>query len=115
MAKLFYDHLIIIEDVVAVLDFYQVTKGEQEQLLEVIDQALNHQILDVILRHLPKEYHEEFLQKLAHHPYDPGILIFLKETTPVDIETKIRQTASNAKRKAIKQIHHSLGNRTSHG
>ena len=105
MAKLFYDHLIIIEEVIILLDQKKTDVKEKEKLLAIIDDTLNHRILNIILTHLRKHHHEEFLKKIAHHPYDSGIMLFLKEKTTVDIEKEIMKTANNVKRSVIKEIH----------
>ncbi|KKU95176.1 MAG: hypothetical protein UY27_C0025G0008 [Candidatus Gottesmanbacteria bacterium GW2011_GWA1_48_13] len=55
MAQLFYDHLIVIEEITAVLDEHTLTKEERAELLRLIDQTLHHEILDTIFTHLPKE------------------------------------------------------------
>jgi hypothetical protein len=104
MTKLFYDHLIIIEDILVVLDTKQLSQPDKEKILSLIDEDLHHQIIDIILTYLPKDHHPEFLQKLIHHPYDPEIMKFLIEKSPVDIEKKIIITANKAKKKIMKHL-----------
>lgn len=108
MAKLFYDHLLVIEEVVAVLDKHTITKDEKEKFVALIDETLHHHILDEILTHLPHAHHEEFLQKLVSHPYDPGIMKYLKEKTAVDIEIVIVKRANAVKKTLIKEINAAL-------
>ncbi|MBI4130245.1 hypothetical protein HY468_02940 [Candidatus Roizmanbacteria bacterium] len=104
MAKLFYDHLIVIEEITAVLDAHEMTKEEREQLLATIDETLYHHVLDVILTHLPREHHETFLEKLSEYPHHPKLLEFIKEKTIVDIEKEIIKTADKIKKKILKDI-----------
>ena len=104
MAQLFYDHLIVIEEVVAVLDEHTLTRQERTELLQFIDEALHHEILDVILTHLPKEKHEIFLTRFHMAPHDAKLLEFLQEATSVDIEKEILKTANKVKRLALSSI-----------
>lgn len=104
MAKLFYDHLIVIEEITAVLDTHEMTKEEREELLATIDETLHHHVLDVILTHLPREHHETFLEKLTVQPHHPELLAFIQEKTAVDIEREIKKTADKIKKKILKDI-----------
>lgn len=104
MAQLFYDHLIVIEEVIAVLDEHRLTKEERTELLDLIDQTLHHEILDTIFTHLPKEKHELFLTRFHQAPHDPKLLEFLQEETNIDIEKEILKTANKVKRQALSAI-----------
>ena len=104
MAQLFYDHLIVIEEVIAVLNEHNLTKEERAELLRLIDQTLHHEILDTIFTHLPKEHHETFLTRFHIAPHDAKLLEFLQEATSVDIEGEIFKTANRVKRHALSTI-----------
>ena len=104
MAQLFYDHLIVIEEVIAVLDEHKLTKEERTELLEFIDQTLHHEILDLIFTHLPKEKHATFLTQFHMAPHDVKLLEFLQDATSVDIEKEILKTANKVKRRALSSI-----------
>lgn len=104
MTKLFYDHLVVIEDIVAVLDEHELSREEREQLLETIDETLHHHIMDVILTYLPREHHEIFLEKLTAKPHHPELLAFVQEKTAIDIEREIKKTAERIKKKILKDI-----------
>ncbi len=104
MAKIFYDHLIVIEEVIAVLDEHKLDSEERKELLQLIDETLHHEILDVIFTHLPKEKHELFLTRFHQAPHDVKLLEFLQEVTAVDIEKEILKTANRVKRFALSEI-----------
>ncbi len=104
MAKLFYDHLIIIEEIVAVLDTHNLSPKDKQTFLELIDKTMHHHILDAILTHLPEEHHETFLKKLHGAPHDPNIMSFLKEHSSVDIEKEILKQANTVKKTLLKEI-----------
>ena len=107
MTKIFYDHLIIIEEVVAVLDAHNLTGAQKQEFLDLIDETMHHHILDTILTHLPREHHEAFLAKFHASPGDRTLMTFLKENISADIEKEILRKASNVKRQILKEIEQS--------
>lgn len=108
MAKLFFDHLIIFEELVAVLDSHKLTPQERRQLIELMDQTLHQEILATILKLLPKEHHEPFLVRFHATPDDRRILEFLHEKSGISIEKAILTTAEKVKRKIQQDIKNSL-------
>ena len=97
MSKLYYDHLIVIEEIVAVV-------GNNKKILDLIDQTLQHEILDVILTYLPREKHEEFLTKFHRAPHDMGLMQYLKDNSAVNIELAILDRANKTKRKLLREV-----------
>lgn len=95
--KLFYDHLIIIEEITAVI-------GNDKKALELIDQTLQHEILDVIFTYLPKEKHDEFLRMFHATPHDTKLLQYLKDNSSVNIELAILDRANKTKRRLLREV-----------
>lgn len=95
MSKLFYDHLVEIDEITGLVD---------RDLVELIDNTMHHHILDEILTHLPVEHHKTFLERLAEAPSDQGILIFIQEATVIDITQAIRKRAKAVKKELLKEI-----------
>lgn len=95
MNKLFYDHLVEIDELTALVD---------QELVDLIDNTMHHHILDEILTHLPVEHHKDFLERLAHAPGDRGLLIFIQELTVIDIEKAIKKRAGAVKKELLKDI-----------
>lgn len=108
MAKIFYDHLIIIEEVVAVLDEHDLPSDKRAEFLKLIDQTLHHEILDVILAHLPKSVHKTFLTQFHQTPHDPSLMNVLKEHSEIDIEKAILKRANATKKKLVRSIRNHL-------
>lgn len=104
MSKLFYDHLIVIEEIVAVLDQHKLKPGERTKILELMDATLQHEILDVILTYLPREKHEEFLKKFHAAPRNMALMQYLKNNSPVNIELAILDRANKTKRKFLREV-----------
>lgn len=95
MSKIFYDHLVRVDEITALVD---------RDLALIIDNTMHHHILDEILTHLPVEHHKTFLERLAHAPHDPGLLIFIQEVTVIDIEDAIKKRAKVVKKDLLKEI-----------
>jgi uncharacterized protein YejL (UPF0352 family) len=104
MSKLFYDHLIVIEEVVAVLDEHKLKSGDRAKILELMDATLQHEILDAIFTYLPREKHEEFLEKFHRAPHDLTLMQYLKDNSPVNIELAILDRANKTKRKLLAEV-----------
>ncbi len=89
MATLFFDHLIEIDEVIIELDSYSVDPAEIEELKSLIDQIIHHEVLNLVLNHLPKSDHEEFITLLSNDPSDISLINYLKSKVSVDIESQI--------------------------
>lgn len=104
MTKVFYDHLVLMEEVIAVIDAHGLSPGERQKLISAIDQLFHHQILDTILTHLPQKHHQTFLKLYTSAPHDPALLFFLKQNATVDIEKAIKIKAQEVKQEVFTEI-----------
>lgn len=104
MTKIFYDHLIKIEEVTVELDNYELTLEEREEFVSLIDEILHHHTINVILSHLPKHHHETFLSMFHKEPHNLELLDFLKKETLVNIEEKIKNEAEKVKKEILAEI-----------
>ncbi len=104
MVKVFYDHLIVHEEIIAELDRFTIAVDEREELVSLIDQTLHTQIINVILTHLPKKKHKEFLTRFHQFPDDEKLLDYLRVETGIDIERAIRDQAVGAKKELLAEI-----------
>ncbi len=107
MSKLFYDSLTNHQDLIDSLDLPLVSEEERVELTALVDEIMSHNILNVILNHLPKTHHEEFIKKLHTSPHDPELLVYLQERTEVDIIVEIKSHADRIKREVLADIHKS--------
>lgn len=107
MAKLFFDHLVNPQELIESLDLPTVSQEEKDELIQLADEILNHNLLNVILNHLPKIHHEEFIKKLHSAPHDPQLIVYLQERTEVDIEVEIKSHADRIKKDILADIHKS--------
>jgi len=89
MSHLFFDHLVNLEEVEKEINALVETKEEKEELWQIIDEIVHHQIMGCIFTHLPRENHEEFLEKFHSAPFDHNLFTYLKEKIQDNIETLI--------------------------
>lgn len=101
--KVFYDHLISIHEVVITIESYEVDEVTKKELIELADQIYHHRTLDIILSHLPKEHHEEFLMEFTKEPHHEKHMARLKSHGD-DIEEKIRAEGEKIKREILSEI-----------
>ncbi len=103
MKKVFWDHLIEVEEITVVIDQQGVGKEEKEKLLRVVYQTFDMHILDTVLTHLPKEKHKVFLDQFAKEPHHPRLLKIIKQEI-VDIEDKIKHRVIEIKQEILTEL-----------
>ena len=104
MSKIFYDHLVIIEEITSKLDRYNLDNLAKEELVMLIDETLHHEMMNLILSSLPEKHHEEFLSKLYRNPADESLLEYLKVHSGKDIEKLINEEAKKVKKEILMEI-----------
>ena len=104
MTKVFYDHLIVREEIDLELEKYELSTVEKEELIQLIDETLHHEILNLVLANLPVEKHEEFLQQFHNDPENEHHLIYIKRITGKDLSKLIKQEAQKVKKEILSQI-----------
>jgi hypothetical protein len=104
MSKVFYDQLVVIEDIYQELDNHLLSDDERTELKNLADQHLHHHILTVILNHLPAHHHPFFLENLLKGPNDAKLLSFLKKEIKADIESVIKSEAAKIKKDILSEI-----------
>jgi hypothetical protein len=108
MTKVFYDHLIDIEEVLGELENYEIETEEREEIRIIIDETFHHQTINIILTHLPTQHHQNFLDRFHQSPHDQELLVFLKEQIEADIEEEIKKQAQKIKKEILADIKKSL-------
>ncbi len=100
----FYDHLVILDEIISELDAYDLPADERAEILGLIHHTTHQHLLNVILNHLPREHHEPFLTKFQKTPHDPELLAFLKREIKADIESEIKIQAARIKKEILAEI-----------
>lgn len=103
MAQLFYDHLVDIGKIRIELDKYSLTIVEREEILNIISEHIHHRLLDIVLKKLPKNKHQQFLHQLHHQPHDKRLLKALK-TEIDDLERSLKKEIEKIKKDILLEI-----------
>src|SRR3989344_6046281 len=104
MSKIFYDHLLILEEVNLFIKRTAQTEEEREELWGLVDEIIHHKVFDVILGKLPREHHEEFLEKFHASPHDESLIDYLKEKIGQNIEELIKQEIGSLGEEILREI-----------
>lgn len=92
MSKLFFDHLIVFDEIELIIKKNTQTVEEKEELWELIDEMVHHKVLEVILDRLPRGSHEEFLELFHQRPHDETTIIgYLKRKINENVEEILKQ------------------------
>lgn len=102
--KTFFHHLVHIDDVVAQIDTYKIDPNDREELSQLVHQIFQNHTLNIILNHLPKDKHREFLDQFKLSPHDAALLDFLKKEIKLDIEAAIRSQSERIKKDLLSEI-----------
>lgn len=96
MSKIFFDHLIEVEEIKIYIDGIVEDHDEKEDLWNLIDEFINYNMISSILTALDEESHDEFVTMFLDKPYDLEITKYLDSKLPVplcilakDIEKKM--------------------------
>ncbi len=91
MSRIFFDHLVEVEEVKVYIDKITETHEEKEDLWNLVDEFINHQIISTILSELDETLHEEFLSMFLEKPYDMEIVNYLNQKLPFPLENLINE------------------------
>jgi len=92
MSKLFYDNLIVLDEVEILIKNNATSKEEKEELWGLVDEMVTHKVLEKVLDKLPREHHEEFLELFHKCPHDEVVIFgYLKEKTGKDVKKELRR------------------------
>lgn len=105
MSKLFYDHLIYLEEVEIEIKRRASSKEEKEELWGLVDEIINHKVLEKVLDKLPRENHEEFLELFHKSPYDTELIFgYLRSKSGDSIEEDLKNDLKNLAKDLLREI-----------
>jgi hypothetical protein len=105
MSKLFFDHLIYLEEVELEIKKTASSKEEQEELWGLVDEIVTHKVIGKVLDKLSRAHHEEFLELFHKCPYDEQVIFgYLKEKTGKSVEEDLRRDLKNYGHELIEEI-----------
>lgn len=93
MAILFYDHLITKSEIETLIANSDEAENQKGKALQLIDDIIFQGIVSFVLENLETHHHHTFLTHVHERPYDPEIIVFLRDHVRPDIEDSLRQEA----------------------
>ena len=108
MSKIFYDHLIILEEVEVELNNLDLEHEEKEELHHLIDEMVHHRVLNRVLQVLPKNYHANFLIEFKKRPHDTALIDYLDEKIDESVEKHMKQSVQKHIREEIDKLKEEL-------
>lgn len=94
MSILFYDHLVDKHEIIIYIENLPEPNNHKGRLRQLVDDILHQGLVDFILEKLHPHHHHTFLSRIEEAPYDPEIIVFLKEHASDDIEDQIVKEAN---------------------
>lgn len=105
MSKLFYDHLISLTEVEIEIKKNSSSKEEREELWMLVDEIINHKVIEKVLDKLPRENHEEFLELFHKAPHDEELIFgYLKTKAGGNIESDLKRDLENLGKDLLREI-----------
>ena len=105
MSKLFYDHLIYLEEVEVEIKRTASSKEELEEVWGLVDDIVNHKVLEKIFDKLPRKHHEEFLELFHKRPHDEEIIFgYLRRKAGKDIEKELQEELKDISSDILKEL-----------
>ncbi len=101
MSKIFFDHLIVLDDVESEIKNFTDSDDIRHELWHIIDEIVNHRVFDCIFHHLPDEHHHDFLDRFHETPHDDSLMIFIDEKTEESIEDQIKREMDGLKEELL--------------
>ena len=105
MSKLFFDHLIYLEDLELEIKKTSSSGEEREELWALVDEIVTHKVLGKVLDKLPRVNHEEFLALFHKCPHDEiTIFGYLKSRAGENIEKELQEELKNISSDILREI-----------
>lgn len=96
MSKLFFDHLLSLDDLDHEIKKVAKTQEEREELWLLVDEIIHHKAMGCILDKLPRDNHEEFLEMFHKAPHDEEYIFgYLRKKIGDNIEEILREELGN--------------------
>ncbi len=90
MSIIFYDHLLVLEDVKKIVNSGKGSYEEKEELWQIVDELVHHRMMTTLLDNLPTIYHGEFLEIFTRTPHDKKLIKYLSDKSQKDMKKIIK-------------------------
>ena len=104
MSRIFYDHLVVLEEMEVAIKDVVITPEEKEEIWKLIDEIVHQKMLITLINNLPNKHHDEFLGKFYQCPYDESLLDYLQERTEEDVFSIIKNEIDQIQKEIIQEL-----------
>jgi hypothetical protein len=105
MSKLFFDHLLALEEVEVIIKKNFSSKEEKEEHWKLVDEIIIHNALEKVFDNLPKENCGEFLEIFHKCPHDEVYIFkYLNSKTGKDMEEVLRRELKMMGTEILKEL-----------
>lgn len=104
MATIFYDHLIDWRKLDTAIRNLGIDSEERQTVMTHAEHIIHMHVLMVIVSHLPREKHEEFITRFHSAPHDVSHLHYIVSHTTTDVESAIRNKADDLIQEIIGEL-----------
>jgi len=104
MSKLFFDHLVVLDDVEKRIKSLAESEEEKHELWHLVDEIVHHRVMGCVLHHLPGDHHNEFLEMFTVSPFDEGLIEYINEKTSDEIESYIETEMVGIKKEIMEML-----------
>jgi hypothetical protein len=103
MSRIFYDHLIILNNLELKIIDLELEPEEKEAINQLVEETVHYRVMTKILDLLPKDYHEEFLDFFYQAPHEENLLSYLQEKIE-DIEAIIKKEIDDLEKTLLEEF-----------
>ncbi|MBN1168681.1 hypothetical protein JXA63_02205 [Candidatus Woesebacteria bacterium] len=104
MSMIFYDHLLDMQNVARYISEICESEEEKLELWNIVDEIVHHRVLGCILDNLPREHHEDFIERFKSKPHSRKLIVFINNRIGHDIEGEIRENTQNLQEELLKEL-----------
>jgi len=104
MSKIFYDKLIVFEEIEAEINKVSKSKEEKNELWQIVDEMIHHKVFDLLLSKLPRIQHQEFMDKFLAAPHDEALFTYLNARIGEDVEKLIQKELDSLAKDILKEM-----------
>ncbi len=104
MSKLFYDHLILIDEIIVEIETLRIDVQTKQKVKKTVDELVNYKVMTRILDLLPKNHHEEFLKEFHRSPADIRHLQFIQNRVETDVAKELVKLGEEIKKEIRKEL-----------
>ncbi|CAN5357029.1 hypothetical protein BH10PAT1_BH10PAT1_5430 [soil metagenome] len=80
------------------------TFDEKEELWTIVQEIVHHRVIGCVLDNLPKEHHEDFLNKLNKSDFEEDLISYLNVKSNKNMEKEIRKEVKQIESEILKDL-----------